>query len=163
MSIIITERAKSFAKTPRTKRSQAANIFFIFASSRKMSSCHFLCRINRKQPSILSLAWDSRALSPHMTLAVYTRLPNAYDATPANGAICGKSLFSNLSFSFSLSSLSLSATALFLSPFSLSSFCTYISHDMRRDFPPLSVYHTLCQFQVFKSYTVRYFHLITRL
>lgn len=58
-----------------------------------------------------SLAWDSHALSPHMTLAACTRLPNAYNATPANGAICGKSFPSNLSFSPS----PLSAAALSLS------------------------------------------------
>lgn len=48
-----------------------------------------------------SLAWDSHALSPHMTAAC-TRLPNAYNATLANGAICGKSFPSNLSFSLTL-------------------------------------------------------------
>lgn len=42
-----------------------------------------------------------------MTLAVYTRLPNAYNATPVNGAICGKSLPSNLSFFLSFSPISL--------------------------------------------------------
>lgn len=130
------ERAKLFAKTPRTKRSQAANIFFIFASSWKTSSCHFLCRISKKQPSILSLAWDSRALSPHMTLAVCTRLPNAYDATPANGAICGKSLFSNLSVSFSLSSLCLPLSS---SPPLLSSFLRSHSRHSARTFRTICV------------------------
>lgn len=155
------ERTKSLAKISARHRvpiTSGEYILHLRISPRKTSSCHFPCRINRKQPSVLSLAWDSRALSPHMTLAVCTRLPNAYNTTPANGAICGKSLLSNLSVSFSLSSPS---PSLFLSPFSLSSFCTYISHDMKsRLSPSVRLSYTLCQFHVFKSYTVRYFHLI---
>lgn len=106
-STIIAERAKLFAKISarhRVPMTSGEHILHL-ASSRKTSSCHFPCRISRKQASNLSLAWDSRALSPHMTLAVCTRLPNAYNATPANRAICGKSLLSNLSASLSLSSL----------------------------------------------------------
>lgn len=107
-----------------------------------------------------SLAWDSRALSPHMTLATCTRLPNAYNATPANGAICGKSLPSNLSISLSLTLLPhfyQSPLSPFLS-FSLSPVRTCTSYSMHP--LSLSIYLTPCQFHVFRIYTVRYFHLL---
>lgn len=87
-----------------------------------------------------SLAWDSRALSPHMTLAACTRLPNAYNATPANGAICGKSLPSNLSLLPLFYSSPLSP---FLS-FSLSPFCTCTLYGMH----PLSPVHLSCSMPI---------------
>lgn len=107
----------------------------------------------------------------HDALAACTRLPNAYNATPVNGAICDKSLPSNLSV-FSPSPF---VVALSLSPFSLSPFCTYtlcahtVCTALSLSPPPSSFlsppFHLILrQFRVFRIYTVcSYFHLIVRL